>query len=119
MGFPNNILSIFQRRLEEKAKETEGEIAKLEAEDPFSDPTRLDDNAASDTDAKEQVSHQRIEAIKMELSKRLEQIKSALGRIGRGSYGVCTNCGKPIEKERLEIMPTAELCIKCEKEKGK
>src|SRR5919202_4826388 len=32
----------------------------------------------------------------------LEQIDAALARIENGTYGVCTNCGKPIPEERLE-----------------
>jgi RNA polymerase-binding protein DksA len=41
----------------------------------------------------------------------LAQISDALGRIEAGTYGACTNCGKPIAEERLEAMPWASLCI--------
>ena len=43
----------------------------------------------------------------------LGAIDAALGRIDDGTYGVCTNCGKPIGEERLEALPWAELCIDC------
>lgn len=90
-------------------------LADLEAEDPFSDTDRLNDNAASDTDVKEQVSHQRVEAIRSELSRNLVRIKKTLTKIGVGKYGVCEKCGKMIDTERLAAMPTAELCIDCAK----
>jgi RNA polymerase-binding protein DksA len=43
----------------------------------------------------------------------LEEIDAALGRIDDGTYGICTNCGKPIAEERLEALPWASLCIDC------
>ena len=43
----------------------------------------------------------------------LSSIDAALQRIDEGTYGVCTNCGKPIAKERLEALPWVNLCIDC------
>ena len=43
----------------------------------------------------------------------LGQIEAALRRLDDGSYGSCTNCGKPIAPERLEAIPWAPLCIDC------
>jgi RNA polymerase-binding protein DksA len=43
----------------------------------------------------------------------LASIDSALERIDEGTYGTCTNCGRPIREERLEALPWAELCIDC------
>ncbi len=38
------------------------------------------------------------------------EITDALMRIERGEYGRCTACGREIELERLEAVPTATLC---------
>lgn len=111
--FPTHLLKPLQRYLEERKKETEKELKNLEAEDPFADTDRLVDNAASDTDVKEQVSHQRVEVIMAELSRNLVRIRKALTKIGVGRYGICEKCGKMIDTERLAAMPTAELCIDC------
>lgn len=43
----------------------------------------------------------------------LGEIDAALRRIDEGTYGICTNCGKPIPEERLEALPWASLCIDC------
>jgi DnaK suppressor protein len=43
----------------------------------------------------------------------LGEIDAALRRIDDGTYGICTNCGKPIAEERLEARPWASLCIDC------
>jgi RNA polymerase-binding protein DksA len=44
---------------------------------------------------------------------RIADLKHALERLEEGSYGVCQSCGKPIDLERLEALPQAELCIEC------
>ncbi len=40
------------------------------------------------------------------------KIDRALGRMDEGSFGVCSRCGKPIEKARLKALPYVDLCIK-------
>lgn len=45
--------------------------------------------------------------------KDLARIRAAQKRIEEGTYGVCPHCGTLIEKERLEIIPEAPLCISC------
>ena len=46
----------------------------------------------------------------------LEGINNALDKISDGSYGICTNCHKKIEKDRLDIIPETTLCATCAKE---
>lgn len=43
----------------------------------------------------------------------LRSLESALRRVEEGTYGRCTSCGKLIEKERLEVVPHAQLCVPC------
>ena len=45
----------------------------------------------------------------------LNAIDQALDRIEKGTFGICANCGKPIEEERLEFLPYATLCIDCKR----
>jgi len=44
----------------------------------------------------------------------LRNVKSALGRIHDGSYGVCMHCEEDIKPKRLEAVPWAKFCIKCQ-----
>ncbi len=46
----------------------------------------------------------------------LQEIQDALKRIEEGSYGVCESCGSPIPKTRLNALPFARLCVKCQEE---
>jgi DnaK suppressor protein len=42
----------------------------------------------------------------------LGKIDRALTRLEEGTYGICSRCGKPIEKARLKALPYVDLCIK-------
>lgn len=42
----------------------------------------------------------------------LQKIGRALDRMKTHSFGVCRQCGKPIEKTRVKALPYADLCIK-------
>lgn len=44
----------------------------------------------------------------------LEAIEAALERIGDGTYGRCQDCGTEIPKARLDVLPFALRCVKCE-----
>jgi len=48
----------------------------------------------------------------------LAQVNAALQRIEQGTYGICENCDQPINEKRLEALPWASLCIKCEAEQS-
>ena len=41
----------------------------------------------------------------------LADIDEALARIEDGTYGLCEDCEEPIEPKRLEVFPTARLCL--------
>jgi RNA polymerase-binding protein DksA len=45
----------------------------------------------------------------------LADVDQALKRLETGTYGICANCREKIQPERLEIMPTAVLCIECQR----
>ena len=44
----------------------------------------------------------------------LDSIDAALDRIEQGEYGKCVNCGEPIQEKRLEAVPWARHCIRCQ-----
>ena len=117
ISFPKKVLkpvkdylSSMQQRLERRKK-------RLSSEDPFSDKERVNDNAASDTDAAEISGHDRVEALRQEVDKRLINVRKALTNIKLGKYGMCEECGKMVDTDRLAANPTAELCMDCIKKK--
>jgi DnaK suppressor protein len=44
----------------------------------------------------------------------LDLIDEALVRTGAGEYGDCVNCGEPVSEKRLEAVPWARYCLKCQ-----
>ena len=53
--------------------------------------------------------------VEFSLETRLRDINLALEKIKNKRYGKCENCGQEIEEKRLEVMPAARLCMKCQK----
>jgi RNA polymerase-binding protein DksA len=53
--------------------------------------------------------------IALETQKRnsLAGIEHALQKIDAGTYGICDNCGQPIDPARLEALPHAAYCMAC------
>lgn len=46
----------------------------------------------------------------------LEEINHALEKILENTYGKCESCSNPINRARLEAIPTALLCMECKQQ---
>lgn len=44
----------------------------------------------------------------------LEQVRDALERLDDGTYGKCESCGESIDPARLDALPHATLCLRCQ-----
>jgi DnaK suppressor protein len=51
-------------------------------------------------------------------AKILQAIEEALGRIDKGTYGVCRDCGEPIADARLDAIPWTRVCITCKEKQN-
>jgi len=49
-------------------------------------------------------------------SNMLRQIRRALARINDGSFGVCMHCEEDISPKRINAVPWAAYCIKCQEQ---
>jgi DnaK suppressor protein len=49
----------------------------------------------------------------------LAEVEHALHKFGLGTYGLCDICGEPIEPDRLEALPRANLCLSCKARQAK
>ncbi|MDG2470821.1 MAG: TraR/DksA family transcriptional regulator [Pirellulaceae bacterium] len=47
-------------------------------------------------------------------SRELKNIEAAMEKIKKGDYGLCEGCKKAIPLARLQALPYAYLCIKCQ-----
>ena len=96
-------------RLENERQATIEKLERLQF-DLRSTAERTADEA--DTDAYER---EKILALAHSLERKLESLDRALGLAQKGAYGVCEDCGDRIDPARLEILPHATLCLKCQR----
>jgi DnaK suppressor protein len=52
------------------------------------------------------------------LKEQLDSVDAALRKVDDGSYGICSNCGKPISEARLEGKPESIFCIDCQSKRS-
>lgn len=52
-------------------------------------------------------------SLEYSLELKLKDVNMALEKIENGTYGICENCGKKIDKKRLLACPEAKTCLKC------
>ena len=68
--------------------------------------------------AQERENDEVIDALGNEATIELIKINRALDRMKEGEYGYCVGCGAEIPEGRLEVMPYADLCVKCAEARG-
>jgi len=95
-------------------KEAKEEISKyMSGENRQLVDTALDDGDWAVVDISEDINLRRLGAHR----KSLLEIDESLRKIDEGTYGICEECGEPISEKRLQVMPTATLCISCKEKK--
>jgi DnaK suppressor protein len=105
--------SLLKRR-EAIVSEAKDEISKyISGENRQLVDTALDDGDWAVVDISEDVNLRRLSAHR----KLLLDIDETLRKIDEGTYGTCEECGEPISEKRLQVMPTATLCISCKENK--
>jgi DnaK suppressor protein len=101
-------LAILEQEREQTLNELEHLRAELRSEIEHDDI----DDVASDL-----VERDKTQAIIFSLERKLEDIEHAIKQAQDGGYGICENCGKRIDPERLEIFPEATLCVDCKRQR--
>ena len=63
-----------------------------------------------------QISHEEFISLRRNLVQyeELRLVEEALDRLNSGGYGVCQECEEPIAPKRLEAVPWARYCIRCQ-----
>jgi len=117
--FPASLLNPIGKFLYNRLHSLEKKQKAIDKQDPFKDTARLDENASPDSDAAEQFGHASTSAIRGQLDKRIIETRKALSRIKIGKYGICEDCGKMIDTDRLMVYPEAILCAKCKAKREK
>ncbi len=69
-------------------------------------------------DDQAQISHDEFVSLRMNGLdyRQLRMVEEALDRLESGDYGICPACEEPIAEKRLQALPWARYCVKCEGE---
>ncbi|HEX9016150.1 MAG TPA: TraR/DksA C4-type zinc finger protein [Chloroflexota bacterium] len=110
---------LYRRRLEEERERLLTEIdgmsdLRAQSEDPTLDVESYSNHPANV--GSETYEMEKNLGLLDNLRRQLEATEVAMGRLEEGTYGVCSNCGRPIDPERLEALPQAALCIDCKRQ---
>ncbi len=111
-----DFISKIKDKLLLKDRRLKAEQKKLVEEDPYLQEGRDVGNAeVIDEAILEDRAKVELDIKKENISAMQKQVGKALGKIEKGEYGVCDNCGNPIDKARIEAYPEATTCMNCAK----
>jgi len=99
-------LSLLEKELLSVGRKNPSNQGDWEAVPPSMDTVSADENEVADTIEE----FEGNSAILKQLEIRYNEIKQALERIEKGTYGKCEVCGKEIEEDRLNANPAAKTC---------
>ena len=97
---------LVEKELEEVGRRNPDNPSDWEATVADRDTSQADENTVAD-------SIEELEdnmAIVNTLEVRYQDVKKALDKMEKGTYGVCEVCGEEIESDRLEANPSAKTC---------
>ena len=97
----------YAKRLRDRLRELQERLEKIEE--------NLDEPADPDVEerATEREGDEVLEKLGHAGLAEMNEIRSALARIGDERFGFCVACGEPISKERLDVLPHAPRCKRC------
>ncbi len=110
----------YRQKLEKELTQIEKQVAGLKKkikksldEDRVFERNSGDPNSDFITESSE---IEKDELLVAQLESMLAQIQEALDAIDGGYYGICQRCGTSIDRARLDIIPWAKYCYKCQTE---
>jgi DnaK suppressor protein len=97
------------------------EVSQLEAEAlrPATSETNPDEMPAHEADRQTRAGEDAVALTLLGSEESvLAETRAALARLRDGTYGTCERCGHAISRARLEAVPHARRCIRCERAAG-
>lgn len=112
-------LAYFKDKLEKEKVLLEEELRTIGRESPDSPgvweatPGSIEVDSADENEVADKMEElEENDAILRKLEPQLNDVKDALNKIEKGTYGICEVSGEPIEHARLEANPSARTSIK-------
>ncbi len=103
-----------REQLEIEHKRLDDELAQLETNKSTAEERREGSPFGKrEEEATETLELEKRLALENRIRQEMAKVEHALDKIVKGTYGICDNCGKPIDPERLEALPQATVCMNC------
>ena len=118
LNLPQKTFNKIKNVLHRQERELQEEIKTIDKDDPVKSDS-LAETSEPGTDSWIADVHRKVVSIKQNLETLLKNTKDSLMNLKTGRYGHCEVCGKHIDVERLEAMPTATRCLACTKKASK
>ncbi len=107
-------------RLESEQRRLLGELEQLQADLPPIEVRREGSPFGKrEEEATESFELEKRLALEKQIRDQLSEVEHALRKFEKGTYGLCDNCGQPIDPARLEALPQANLCLNCKAKDAK
>ena len=108
----------YKKALEKELGVLEGELQTVGRKNPDNPkdweptPTELNTLQSDEEEVADNIeTFEENTAILKELEIRYNEVKSALERIAKNTFGKCSVCGKEIEEKKLEANPATTTCM--------
>ena len=112
--------NLLRSRLKSERKRLTEELAQLEASaHPTNERREGSPFGKREEEATESFELEKRLALEKRITDQLADIEHALHKFEHGTYGLCDNCGQPIDPARLEALPQASLCLSCKTKNAK
>jgi DnaK suppressor protein len=110
-------LEYFKGKLLDEKKELETELNEVAKNEPGqgweATSGEMDIDTADDNEVADKLEeYETNKGVMDKLQKQLCEVDAALERIENGTYGICENTHKPIDRDRLEANPSARISLK-------
>ena len=110
--------NLLHSRLEQERKHLTEELEQLKASNYSTDEREGSWFGKRDEQASEAAELRKRLSSEGHLKDLLAKVEYALRKFDEGTYGLCDNCGQPIDPARLEALPHANLCLNCKALQG-
>jgi len=99
-----------EQKLQQELEDLTGQHAERGAEYRLTPP---DYGSDEDDNSAEVATFTTDLSVKEVLESSLRDVRGALNRLDKGTYGVCKYCGRPIDERRLIARPASSSCVNC------
>ena len=107
-------MAVLHEKLKKQLKEEHKRLKAQLSTFPVNDRGAIGYSTHQADDATEAFEQAKGLTLRQNTERLLKQVESALAGFEDGTYGLCRDCGRPIDLARLEALPYAQFCLKCQ-----